>query len=202
MLAREYTREDWHARRADATRLARQDSPTEAFLHHSEDQHGNTWHTLAAQIGKMHDIQDFHMNSRGWADIAYHFVLFQYIGSRPQCRAFHGRPVSIVPAAQLAHNTGTLAICVVGNGVAEKLQRNTRYIIERLIARYPTIRTVGGHRDVVATECPGDSFYSQLDTIAKATGKRRYRHVGLHPTAGEVALPLAGLGDDIAHGGN
>lgn len=166
-LKRYYPRDEWDARKPKPE-MARQNPANirEAFVHHSDDQHGNQWSTMHQQIAKMHDIQDFHMSK--WSDIGYHFVIFQWVGGKAQARIFEGRPIGFVPAAQLNHNTNTLAICVIGNGNAEIVQRNTRYQIESLLKQFPQVRTIGGHRDVVATSCPGDQFYKSIPQIAKA----------------------------------
>jgi hypothetical protein len=121
------------------------------------------------------------MDVRGWSDISYHYVIFQPFNDVP-ARVFEGRKVRYVPAAQAGHNTGTLAVCVFGNFDHEdSVKRNTRYAIEMLLTRKPSrtgagdVKTLGGHRDVVGTECPGDTLYAQIPRICDAINMRRYR---------------------------
>lgn len=165
-----YTRKEWGARAGRP--MSEQAPPVEAFIHHTDDASGR-FRTLAEQKAKTRAIQDFHMDGRGWSDIAYHFLVFQPQGQGIGARAFTARLVRFTPAAQLNHNTRTLAIAVVGNGDSEEMQRNTRYVIEQIIARFPSVKAVGGHRDVVATDCPGDKFYGSIERIAHAAGKRK-----------------------------
>lgn len=145
--------------------MARQGAPLEVFLHHSADREGMTWNTKAEQVAKVHAIDRQHRN-QGWSMGGYHWVVFQRTGSRNEARAFQLRPGYYVPAAQKNHNSRTLAICVVGNGNAEELFEDTRIVIRKVIKLYCCIKAVGGHRDVVATSCPGNRFYAQLDRIA------------------------------------
>ena len=166
-----YTRDQWNARPAGS--MAGQGSPREAFLHHTDDPSGREYRTLTAQRAKMREIQRFHMDERGWSDIGYHFIIFQFLGKkdvRVEPRVFQARPVKFVPAAQQGHNTGTLAICVVGNGVRENLYDATDEMVAALIKRYPSVKTLGGHGDVFGTECPGREFRKSIPRIAKLAG--------------------------------
>ena len=167
-----YKRAEWRAR--PARPMTPQQAPREAFIHYTDDVQVSRWDTLAKQKDKMRQIQSFHMDGRGWSDIAYHYVVFQPYGSLRRARVFQGRVSGYVPAAQEGHNTGTIAICVVA-GPGVKIKRNTRYAIEQVIRRHPSLRTVGGHRDVVATSCPGDDLYAQIPTIARAARVRVYK---------------------------
>jgi hypothetical protein len=84
-----------------------------------------------------------------------------------------------VPAAQQGHNTGTVAICVVGDFRSghDQLKDNTRFAIEVLLkwlqnhddSRFDLpLRTLGGHGDVFPTECPGANIRRAIPTIAGA----------------------------------
>ena len=153
----------------------------EVFIHHTDDT--ATWlDSLEDQKRRMRAYQDFHMNTRGWSDIGYHAVVFPEFttsaGTRVPARIFQGRERNYVPAAQQGHNTGTLAVCGVGAGDA-RFKRNQRYAIEVYLnwlkEQGAPLRTVGGHRDVTATQCPGDGVYRQdIPIIADATNLRRY----------------------------
>lgn len=166
IIDRIYNREQWGAR--NWREFSRQGLPVEAFVHHSGPENGRTLDTMNEQIRTVQGFQNYHMDTHGWDDIAYHFVVFQWVGKTPMARAFKGRPSTHTPAAQEKHNTRTLAICVVGNGDKEPMQANTRFMIETLIRRYPTIMRIGGHRDVVQTSCPGSKFYAAIPRIADA----------------------------------
>lgn len=167
-----YTRAEWGAEPAKP----RQDGnhPHEAFLHHTADRSSVvTFNQAAATV---HRIQVGHMHRPDdpFSDIGYHFVIFQPTEKHPRGMVFQGRPVEYMPAAQLGHNPNTLAIAVQGDGGRDALQPHTRYLFEQLVRVYgPDVRAVGGHRDVVNTDCPGDRFYAALDHIADALNVRR-----------------------------
>lgn len=173
-MKRFYTRADWHARSPKGP-MASQGKCTEVFLHHTDNGDASLIDTLAEQRKAMQGIQNFHMDTRGWSDIAYHAIVFQPQRNLPFARVFLGRPKSIVPAAQQGHNTGTLAIAVYGDFTHDTLDRNTRFAIEQTIRRLaPEAKTLGGHKDVFATTCPGPGIYRHLDLIAQAAGLKRY----------------------------
>jgi hypothetical protein len=75
-----YSRKEWGARPAGPVAHGNR-PPREAFLHNSDDPDFAQFNTLAKQKAKMRQIQDFHMDTRGWSDFAYHFAVFQPTGS-------------------------------------------------------------------------------------------------------------------------
>ena len=174
-----FERRDWGARSPRA--MTTQSPPKEAFLHHTTDHNAESINNLEEQKAAMRAVQAFHMDVRGWSDIAYAYIVFQPYDPVEHARIFEGRLTKYVPAAQLGHNTGTLPICVFGNFDHEdSVKKNTRYAIEMLLTKRPektgagSVKTLGGHRDVVGTECPGDTLYAQLDRICDAANVRRY----------------------------
>lgn len=173
MALKVFPRERWHAR--DPRPMAPQAAPSEAFIHHSDDIGASRWDTFAEQCEHTRDIQNFHMDGRGWSDIAYAYLVYQPFGKLTRARVFEGRDWHKVPAAQLGHNTGTLPICVIGNFERDGVKRNTRFVIEQILRAHPSVKVVGGHRDVVSTSCPGEHLYAEIPRIAKAAGVRTYR---------------------------
>lgn len=164
-----YTRNEWGA---EAPRpRTRQDAPTEAFVHHTENGDAAHIQTVRQALAAVRAIQHFHMHERvpPFSDIGYHFMVFQPGGAFPHALPVACRPIAYVPAAQLEHNTRTLAIAVYGDGRRDPMHPNTRFVIEALVRTYgPNVRKIGGHRDVVQTECPGDRFYAAVPRIADA----------------------------------
>lgn len=169
-----YTRAEWGGRPAIGGRLAHQDSGkiAEVFIHHSDGP--GIAHTFeqAAQI--VRGLQDFHMRVRGWADIAYHYVLVQNARHDRGGLAwvFEGRPLSVVPAAQLNHNQGTAAICIAQKD-PEPLHENTRWRAGRLARHIDSAHVLRGHYEVTGTECPGAVIRPQLAAIAHIAGLAR-----------------------------
>lgn len=168
-----YKREEWGARSPRGT--THQGDPTEAFLHYTGpgDDATRVDH-LSEQIARMKSMQNYHMDHNGWSDIGYHRVVFQKYGNLHVVRVFNGREAHTVPAAQLGHNTGTFAIQVYSDG-GDEIKPATKRAIAALIKMFPSIKTLGGHKDVTGTDCPGSSFYRQIPEIAAAAGVRTYK---------------------------
>lgn len=130
----------------------------EVWIHHTVTASGPD----ETQI--MRQIQNYHMDTRGWRDIGYSFVIF------PTGRIYEGRGWGRKGAHTQNHNA-------VGHGIAFAGDYRTlapttpsldacRWLIaegQRLgfVAKGKTLPT-GGHRDVAATACPGDKLYAQL----------------------------------------
>jgi hypothetical protein len=176
-------RHDWNARKPGT--MAAQASPSEAFVHHGAETDAEARGITTREQVKaaMHGIQAFHMGpERGWSDIGYHYVVFQPHGSLRHAVICEGRPVRCVPAAQLNHNTNTFAVCVFGTiDRNDPLQDSTIKALGALLSGRRAdltgahnIKTVGGHRDVTQTDCPGNYLYDKLDTIAHAAKIGRY----------------------------
>lgn len=173
MGVRIYSRQEWGAR-PPAKSMSDQYRPSEAFIHYSDSPNASKLNNFAEQSAAVRAIQDFHINGRGWSDIAYHYVVAQPYFPLRRARVFRARNTAKVPAAQEGHNTGTIAICVLA-GPGDKLKRNTRFAIEEILRLHSTVKTVGGHRQVVSTSCPGDEIYAAIPIIARAAGKKLYR---------------------------
>jgi hypothetical protein len=162
--------------------MTRQGLPREAFVHHGAEGNAERVDTLPEQIQAMREIEAFHMDVRGWAAPAYHYVIFQSYHEGVHARIFEARPVNRMPAAQLGHNPNTFAVCIYGNFQGDDdFKRNTRYALEVLLSQRPDLtgaaklKTLGGHRDVVDTTCPGDAVYRALPTVARAVGLELFR---------------------------
>lgn len=176
-----FERDDWGAR--DWRTYTNQGwNASEVFIHHTADSAAGL-DSLTEQKARMRAYQDFHMDTRGWSDIAYHAIVFPGFttssGTEIPGRIFQGRPRNHVPAAQEGHNTDTLAVAVVAAGNA-RMGRSARYAIEvylnYLKDNGAPLKTLGGHRDASSTECPGDGIYNDdLPILRSATNLERYR---------------------------
>lgn len=106
----------------------------------------------------MRDIQAGHFGN-GWSDIGYNHVLFPNPGGVP--RIYTARGAQYVPAAQLRHNTGTIAIMVY-MGADDMLHESTKSRL-RSYVRWADDYSgnklkIRGHGEVFGTECPGDQL--------------------------------------------
>lgn len=173
-----WTRGEW---RAGGTRkMSTHSLLREVFIHHTDTADAETLNSLAEQKAAMRGFKTFHMNVKRFADIGYAFVIFQPFGGLENARVFQGRLTKFVPAGQLKHNTGTVPICVVGDFQRDDgIKEATITAIVRTIWHVQehhngTLVVVGGHRDVVATTCPGDTLYRRIPEIARRTRLRTF----------------------------
>jgi len=134
------------------------------FVHHSEGTEPKKG--LASEIAVVRSIEDFHMNVRGWTAIAYSWLV------APSGRIFLGRGFGHVPAAQYGANSGNGAICVLGSYDDHGVTWAARKSIIALARTFPGAY-LGGHRDVTATDCPGDALYAQLGRIRFWSQKKK-----------------------------
>ena len=149
------SRRQWGARKPKDRSYQDPRSVRELFIHYSESPSASS---LSEQKKIMRGLQDFHMDGRGWSDIAYNYLVFN--GSRP--RVFYGRGARVIPAAQLNHNTGTVAVCVVMRA-GDKLWWQTKLQLRRVVyhLRRKIIKRnvpVRPHSAVTETSCPGDQL--------------------------------------------
>ncbi|MBI4656306.1 MAG: N-acetylmuramoyl-L-alanine amidase [Elusimicrobia bacterium] len=114
-------------------------------------------------------IQDYHQNARGWIDIGYHFLI------DPYGNIFEGRPVNVVGAHAKWKNTNNAGISVMGNYHPPESDTPTvktfdaivnlgRYVSETYEIR---VSSFFGHRDLNATDCPGDGLYQMIPELKK-----------------------------------
>lgn len=137
--------------------LTQRDSTTRIVIHHT----GNpTDDDLSAE-----QIHRSHQNM-GWAGIGYHFVI------RKDGTVELGRPVDCVGAHAEGFNYCSIGIHVCGNFNAAEPTEAQLNALPMLIAdiceAYGLIAAadiVVGHRDLMATACPGDNLYNHMDEI-------------------------------------
>jgi hypothetical protein len=163
-----YTRADWGAKggRGDATVYGPHSA---VFIHHSASPGGQK--SFDAQAEHMREIERQHM-AQGWDGIGYNYVVFQPFHRKlwHGARVFEGRGLGHIPAAQKGANSGTVAICVVGNFNGEEVKAGTLRRLVSLIKRMPGDR-LRGHRDVNQTACPGNHLYAELPALRRRTGR-------------------------------
>jgi N-acetylmuramoyl-L-alanine amidase len=102
------------------------------------------------------DIDRWHRD-RGWKCCGYHFVV------RLDGTVEIGRPLSMVGAHCKGHNANSIGICYVGGCDKNGLPADTRTdaqrialraVIRTLVASFPTIKAIVGHRDHAQRDCP------------------------------------------------
>ncbi|GAA4100516.1 MULTISPECIES: N-acetylmuramoyl-L-alanine amidase [Actinomadura] len=140
------SRAEWGARAPRSRTTTTWSRRTEFIVHYSE---GPTTQTPR-------QIQDFHMDSNGWADIGYNFLV------DVQGRIYEGRGWLVVGAHAPDHNTSGIGVCMIGrNGDATPAAKNAiRWLYDEAGRRADRSLKKLGHRDVYATTCPGDQLYA------------------------------------------
>lgn len=110
------------------------------------------------------DIHEMHQN-QGWAGIGYHYVI------RKNGQIEQGRPDWAVGSHAYGENWHSIGIHVSGNfEEAEPTEyqiESLAYLIGWLCEEYdldPSVAVVG-HRDLMATACPGENLYEMLNTV-------------------------------------
>jgi hypothetical protein len=117
--------------------------------------------------GRVRAMQRFHMETRGWLDVAYNHIF---------CRhgyVFVGRGFCARSAANGSNeaNDHYFAICFLGDDsaaradVTPEARRVLRQLIVEYRRRYPKARQVRPHSDFVATQCPGDELRALISGL-------------------------------------
>ncbi len=123
------------------------------------------------------DIYYYHAISKGWGDIGYNYIIDQ------KGNIYEGRygGDGVVGAHAGGGNVGSIGIAVLGNyqstDVPQKALDALESLIKVKIDKYgidPTgtsvfrgvnSQNIMGHRDIMATTCPGDKFFALLPSI-------------------------------------
>jgi hypothetical protein len=123
-------------------------------------------------------IYYFHAVWRGWGDIGYHYLIDSF------GNVYEGKSGGdyVIGAHAYCGNTGTIGVSFIGDypnnlpsnaalNSAEKLLGELANLYELELDEFSrwhdkNSRNLIGHRDVVATECPGDRLYAYLPQLA------------------------------------
>lgn len=124
-------------------------------------------HHADAKTCSAEDIHRWHL-ANGWAGAGYHFLV------RKDGTIYRLRPEDKVGAHAYGANYDSLGICFEGDYKEEIMQEEEikagRELVNFLKNKYG-INTVQVHKNVNATNCPGDNF--PFDQIANETGESK-----------------------------
>ena len=122
-------------------------------------------HHAAAKSCSAQDVHSWH-RSRGWIGIGYNYFV------RKDGQIYRGRPEDVVGAHTTNYNSKSIGICFEGDFMVESMPKAQLEAGKELVAylkdKYK-ITKVKGHRDLMATSCPGSKF--PFDEIANAKQK-------------------------------
>ncbi|MEZ4362764.1 MAG: endo alpha-1,4 polygalactosaminidase [Kofleriaceae bacterium] len=155
-----HPRADWNARATRCT--AGLGSVYRMAIHHTESPTEDSLSPAA----RLRQTQTYHMDTRGWCDIAYHYLLSR------DGQIWEGRAERLLGAHTGGANTGNVGVAVMGSHMTTPInqtQTNTMAALLRGLAQKHGLginRTViKGHRQYKSTDCPGNALYGQLDSI-------------------------------------
>lgn len=108
--------------------------------------------------GLVRGIQNFHMDSRGWADIAYNFVIC------PHEVIFEGRGLNVQNGANGTNSGNKTSHAIMwlsgeDNPFSEFQKAAFRQCVKYIGDNTQAPDACVGHRDHKATACPGDARY-------------------------------------------
>lgn len=107
-------------------------------------------------------IHEYH-KSKGWAGIGYHYYV------RKDGSIYKGRSEEYAGAHCPGVNASSIGICAEGDFNVEDMSEEQKQAIIELVAYVKdehNIEYVKGHREILATSCPGDNY--PLDEIRDA----------------------------------
>ena len=118
--------------------------------------------------------QRFHQLDRGWADIAYHFII-DLDGNVYECR-----PVDAVGDTGTNYDpTGHFLVCCEGDFNSQEIPPAMQAALVDVLAWAAEhfdvgTETIAGHRDWAATSCPGDNLHPLIESgeLAAAVDSR------------------------------
>jgi Ca2+-binding RTX toxin-like protein len=182
-----------------------------AYVHHTA---GTNTYTRDQADNVVRGIHAFHVQGRGWCDIAYNFLVDRF--GRIYEGRYGGMSKPLIGGHTSGFNTGTTGISAIGDFTATEPSRDMVQAFKRLLSwrldvahlrptgwtkltssgggtsRYGagetvTLRVISGHRDTNYTACPGARLYTKLPSI-----RRGAEAIGLpklyNPTQSRTAL--------------
>jgi hypothetical protein len=158
------------------------------FVHHTA---GTNDYSCTDSAAIVRGILAYHVQSQHWNDIGYNFLVDKCGKLFEGRRGGVDKPV--LGAHTYGFNTDSAAVAVLGTYIKDRIPAVTQTVIAQVAAyklgrygfdpstsarltesapdgKFPKGTTVSfarisGHRDAVATECPGDALYAQLADI-------------------------------------
>lgn len=113
-----------------------------------------THYSFGNKDQSVRSIQDFHMDSRGWSDIGYNFLV------RHDGTIYIGRGWNVIGAHVENHNTDNIGACFIGfdTDVTDAAKQSLRALYDEAVQLKggPLAKLV--HRDLAPTSCPGDQL--------------------------------------------
>lgn len=138
------------------------------FIHHTDTPSCATQHECSKAV---RGIQNFHMDTRGWDDIGYNFLVGE------DGNAYEGRGWDHVGAQVRGYNSVSFGFAMIGTFDTRLPNISALSTVKQLIAcawhkgKTATNYTLHGHRDGGCTSCPGQKLYDLINTWPHYAGK-------------------------------
>lgn len=150
-------------------------SPTHIIVHHTGD--GIVFPTNTNYAAKVRYYWDLHVNTNGWADIGYNWLIDR------NGIIYEGRGDGIRGAHFSGQNAGTMGVALIGDFTLETPSTNILNSLNNLIAweakdkninvtgssyhasSQLNLNNISGHLDGGSTSCPGTNLYGLLPSI-------------------------------------
>ncbi len=145
---------------------------THLIIHHSA-----TANTASDWAAVVRSIWDFHVNTWGWSDIGYNWLI------DPNGQLYEGRGQAIQGAHFCGMNAGTTGVCMLGDYQVSPPSNETQQTLQKFLSWQSCLEDIdplglslhassnldlfhiSGHRDGCNTECPGDAFYPLISGV-------------------------------------
>jgi N-acetylmuramoyl-L-alanine amidase len=138
-----------------------------AIVHHTVNSNA---YGPGDSVGMMRGIWAYHVQSLGYCDIAYNFIIDNY--GVPYEGRLGGIDQSVVGAHAIGANYGTTGVAMLGTFTSVTPSSGALGTLENVIRWKLKIHgddpfddpaaDILGHRDTSSTECPGDAMYNYL----------------------------------------
>lgn len=136
--------------------LKRQKSPVLIILHHS-----------GTKVDTPQKIHRAHKR-RGFSGIGYHYVVDK------EGNIFTGRPLDKIGAHCKHNNNYSVGICLIGDfryeQPTEEQMTSLRLLVFDVLKRYPSIKRILNHRDLMPTICPAVDLAEMLGIHLQENG--------------------------------
>jgi len=185
------TRAQWGARQRVCGSIH---TPNKITIHHTVTPNNDSMSMPA----RMRQIQAFHIDSRGWCDIGYHFLVGQ------DGKVYQGRYENRSGAHAANANINNAGISFIGDfstvTPTNAMLDAAASIVDALSSAYNISRNrtyIKGHREVgsTSTSCPGNKLFSLLqDIINRSNG------VAPPPSTGAASCNSSTLGQVVESG--
>jgi hypothetical protein len=195
-----YTCSEWGARPANGTITVENHKPTYIVVHHTAG--GNSAdYSLAHAYQISREIQNFHMDGRGWIDTGQQLTNsrggFVTEGRHRSVEILDGGTRHVQGANVGNHNSEVIGIenegLYTSVNVPQALWNSLVGLVAYIASQYGIAPDkIKGHRDFNATECPGTVLYGRLPELRNAVAAA----LGTAAPAAQRSWPLLKPGEN------